>query len=75
MVEDSSGEETDFVDATQVENEDSASESSIAHQEIIPERVQKDMQFLKDSWANIAANEEAEIRLLEDLEREDQVNL
>jgi hypothetical protein len=74
VVDDSSGEETDFIDATHEDKEDSSSESSSADQEIVHERVQKDMQFLKDSWANIAENENAEIRLLADLET-DQPNL
>jgi hypothetical protein len=48
-----------------------ASSQAFSNQGIIHERVQKDMAFLKESWANIAeTEEEEEQRLLEALEKE-----
>jgi hypothetical protein len=40
------------------------------HQLVTPERVKKDMNFLKESWANMAENEENETRAIETLEKE-----
>jgi hypothetical protein len=69
--DESSTAETDFVDATQVQDEDNISQDSGSNHEIIPERIQQDIQFLKDSWANIVENEDAEKRLMDDLERDE----
>jgi hypothetical protein len=71
--DDSSTAETDFVDATQVDDEDSISNDSVSNHEAVPIRVQQDMQFLRDSWANIAEIEGAENRLLTELEREEPI--
>jgi hypothetical protein len=55
---DSSSQNSDFVDATQFQKEDIPAEA--IQTETTPERVQKDMLFLKDSWANIVDLEEQE---------------
>ena len=39
----------------------------------IPTRIENEMKFLNDSWANMMENEEAEQRLLKELEQEHQV--
>jgi hypothetical protein len=60
----------EFVDATQLLHEEVFAEKvSNQIQNKSQERVQKDMQFLKDSWANMAENEENETRLLEALDK------
>lgn len=51
-LEDSSSE---FVDATQVQDEDDrSSTNSSTHKESTPTRIQNDMHFLHESWANLA---------------------
>jgi len=69
-VEDTSHEDSAFVDATQLIKEDTSSEGEGSQQQDILVWVQKDMEFLKESWANMAADEEAEQRLLKELEKE-----
>jgi hypothetical protein len=60
----SSSPDSDFVDATQTQADFHPSidtelnNAEIAHS--TPERVQKDMEFLNQSWANIIENDEAE---------------
>jgi hypothetical protein len=58
-----------FVDATQFQQDtDTNSEGNILI--TTPERVKKDMEFLKESWANMADNDEVEARLMEYLEKD-----
>jgi len=52
-----------------MEDGSNSEEEASQHQQI-PIRVQNDMEFLKNSWANMAVDEEAEKRLLEALENE-----
>ena len=70
-VDDTSHEDSAFVDTTQLINEEVSSEGEDSQQQITPARVQQDMEFLKASWANIAEDTEAERGLLQDLEQED----
>ncbi|GAU37905.1 hypothetical protein TSUD_163420 [Trifolium subterraneum] len=58
-----------FVDETQDQNDRSSNSESVKPSEI-SERVKKDMEFLKTSWANMADNEDEEARLIEYLEKE-----
>jgi len=53
-----------------MQKDDHVTEQPIEQNLSTPSRVQKDMEFLKNSWANIADNEEAEARLLAALEKE-----
>ncbi|MCH99212.1 hypothetical protein A2U01_0020223, partial [Trifolium medium] len=46
--------------------------SEEVHQIATPERVKKDMVFLKESWANMTENEENETRLIDNLEKDPQ---
>ncbi|WJX78338.1 hypothetical protein P8452_61571 [Trifolium repens] len=66
---DESSSQGSFVDATQ-EQQDKSSSSESDKLDITPDRVKKDMAFLKDSWANMIENEEEEARLLTHLEQE-----
>lgn len=65
-----------FVDATMVNNEVISSEDKAHNRNYAidkiptPERVLKDMEFLKQSWANIAENDEEEASLMKDSEKE-----
>jgi hypothetical protein len=60
----------EFVDATQLLHEEViAKKVSNQIQNKSQERVQKDMQFLKDSWANMVENEENETELLVALDK------
>jgi hypothetical protein len=56
---DNSSQDTDFVDATQFQKEDNL--ETVIQPISTPERVQKDMMFLKDSWANMAELEEQDV--------------
>jgi hypothetical protein len=62
-----------FVDAT-MDNSDNLSIDEVNSKdkslETTPERVAKDMEFLKQSWANIIDKDEAEASFLKDLEKE-----
>jgi hypothetical protein len=55
---DNSSQDTDFVDATQFQKDDIM--TTVIQPISTPDRVQKDMMFLKDSWANMAELEEQE---------------
>lgn len=73
---DSAQEDSEFVDATQtqlvnVPNEDiEEGEVNADGRNDIPTRIQQDMEFLKQSWENIAEDEDAEARLLVELNQE-----
>jgi hypothetical protein len=58
-----------FVEATQVISHNSACNDSEKRIET-PDRVIKDMDFLKNSWANMVENEDEEARLTKFLEKE-----
>ncbi|GAU48963.1 hypothetical protein TSUD_406710 [Trifolium subterraneum] len=62
-----------FVDATQNHSVKSVSEGDKGQSQdnntVTPENVKKDMDLLKDSWANMAENEEEEERLLQYLDK------
>ncbi|KAK2400289.1 hypothetical protein QL285_050002 [Trifolium repens] len=58
-----------FVESTQVISHNSACNDSEKRIET-PDRVIKDMDFLKNSWANMVENEDEEARLTEFLEKE-----
>ncbi|KAK2394248.1 hypothetical protein QL285_056102 [Trifolium repens] len=63
-VNDSSSEDSEFVDATQaVHGEVLGSDHDV-------DKTQQDMQFLKESWANIAEQEDDDLRLLAELEQD-----
>ncbi|WJX83945.1 hypothetical protein P8452_66568 [Trifolium repens] len=62
-VNDSSSEDSEFVDATQVVHGEVGSDFEV-------DKTQQDMQFLKESWANIAEKEDEELRLLAELEKD-----
>jgi hypothetical protein len=53
-----SSQDSEFVDATQFQKEDNM--NTVLQPVPTPERVQKDMIFLKESWANMAEQEEHE---------------
>jgi hypothetical protein len=57
-----SSRDSEFVDATQMDDEEVTSQADFTVCN------QKNKEFLKQSWANITENEEDELRLLEDLE-------
>jgi hypothetical protein len=63
-VTDSSSQDSEFVDATQVDQ----GELHGSDHEV--EKTQQDMQFLKESWANMAEKEDEELRLLAELEQD-----
>lgn len=63
----------DNVMQKETENEEISFNDSISNHDDVPERVQQDMQFLKDSWANIIDNDDAENNLLEELEKDDHI--
>ncbi|MCH95612.1 hypothetical protein A2U01_0016592, partial [Trifolium medium] len=59
--DDASSHASEFVDATEIiDQDDSLSDNEIP----TPERVQKDMQFLHESWANLAEKEDEENRVI-----------
>jgi hypothetical protein len=61
---DSGSQDSEFVDATQID----VVEAQGSDQEL--DKTQQDMQFLKESWANMAEKEDEEIRLLAELEKD-----
>ncbi|MCH80720.1 DUF4283 domain protein, partial [Trifolium medium] len=61
--DDASSNASEFVDATQLIGQEEALSD---HETSTPERVQKDMQFLHDSWANLAEKEDEENRVISD---------
>jgi hypothetical protein len=64
VVNDSSSEDSEFVDATQVDhNEVHGSDHEV-------DKTQQDMQFLKESWANMTEKEVEDLRLLAELEQD-----
>ncbi|MCH82656.1 hypothetical protein A2U01_0003467 [Trifolium medium] len=66
----STQEASEFVDDTQMIQEEVIVEKATDQfQSKSQDKVQKDMQFLKESWANMAENEEDETRLLEALDK------
>lgn len=70
-VQDSSSQGSEFVDATQFQilNNDVNDQEDVETKLPTPERVQNDMEFLKQSWANIVDDTAAEDRLSEELEQ------
>lgn len=58
-----------FVDATQDHNEEDEDEKQITQPLSTPDIVQKDIDFLKNSWANIVENKDADTRFLQTLEK------
>jgi hypothetical protein len=68
--EDTSTQDSEFVDATQSHLDDDRDSNADDHNQGTSNvNVQKDMQFLKESWANMAENEEQEQRLLAALDK------
>jgi hypothetical protein len=61
---DSGSHDSEFVDATQIDNV----EAQGSDQEL--DKTQQDIQFLKESWANMAEKEDEEIKLLAELEKD-----
>jgi hypothetical protein len=70
--QDSSSQGSEFVDATQFQilNNDVSDQEDVETKLPTPERVQNDMDFLKQSWANIVDDAAAEDRRLEELEQQ-----
>ncbi|KAK2396978.1 hypothetical protein QL285_058604 [Trifolium repens] len=60
--------DSEFVDATQLQQLDDT--NKVQEHDTSLDMAHKNMQFLKESWANMAENEEDEIRLLEALQKE-----
>jgi hypothetical protein len=58
--DDTDSQASEFVDATQLNEEDNESSTNDSQQDI-PHRIQKDMRFLQDSWANLADLEQKQI--------------
>lgn len=69
-----STQESEFVDATQVNVDGSASDDDGNNTQNSPDQEQINKEFLSQSWANMAADEDAEKRLLEQLETEEDEN-
>ncbi|GAU43510.1 hypothetical protein TSUD_399030 [Trifolium subterraneum] len=62
--------DVEFVEDTQQVQVVDKGEAQGSTQRNVSKEAQQDMQFLKESWANMAENEEDEIRLLNTLEKE-----
>jgi hypothetical protein len=58
--DDTDSQASEFVDATQLNEEDNESSTNDSQQDM-PHRIQKDMRFLQDSWANLADLEQKKI--------------
>jgi len=85
--EELSSEESEYVEDTQLQlienahNVDNTDVAALAEVLVsntsrnmnVPERVQTDVQFLKDSWANMDGKEDADNRLLAALERDEPI--
>jgi len=69
VADDASRVDTEAADA-EIAEEETNLQVGINSENEIPTRIENDMKFLNDSWANMMADGEAEIRLLKDLEKE-----
>lgn len=58
--DDTDSQASEFVDATQLNEDDNESSTNDSQQDI-PQRIQNDMSFLHDSWSNLADLEQKEI--------------
>lgn len=64
-MEENSSQDSEFVDATQMgEGNNLPEEEEEEEQEITEDRVKKNAEFLKQSWANIAEDEPAEVQFI-----------
>ncbi|PNY04510.1 hypothetical protein L195_g000934 [Trifolium pratense] len=66
--DDLSSQVSEFVDATQMNGEEDDKKLKTT----VSERIQQDMDFLNKSWVNMAENDDAEARLLIELENSSQ---
>ncbi|MCH89830.1 hypothetical protein A2U01_0010732 [Trifolium medium] len=66
--DDLSSQVSEFADATQMNGEEDDKKLKTT----VPERIQQDMDFLNKSWVNMAENDDAETRLLIELENSSQ---